>query len=420
MTSEEVSCGPTGARSRRTLARRMGQYLVSGALLSSVIAQQPLLAFDRCARAESDLLMSRPLAEPMRVIAHRGASGLRPEHTLGAYRLAIVAGASFIEPDLVPTSDGVLVARHEPMLAEVRLTETGEIARQDGGPIIEQASTDVAHRPEFRDRLTVKELDGALVGGWFVEDFSAAEVATLWAREPLPQTRPANVRFDDRYRIPTLEQIIDLVRQPGPDGRRVGIYPELKHPTHFLRTGRRRSGEPIAIDVAQLVIDRLVAAEFADPNRVVVQSFEPTVLIRLAREIMPAADVSLPRVQLLGRPGRLPADLATPEGRLLAPELADGDLTDADALAVVASYASGIGPSLRGLDQALVRRAHCHGLEVHTYTLRAEPEFAQPSPGDRRMSFSQRLLQLHRLGVDGVFTDQPGLARNFLSRLRRR
>lgn len=419
MTSGEVSCGISGTRSRTTSLRRMGQYLVSCGLLSSVIAQQPVLAFDRCARAEADLLMSQPLAEPMRVIGHRGASGLRPEHTLGAYRLAIEAGASFIEPDLVPTSDGVLIARHEPMLAVVQLTESGEIAKLDGSPIVSEATTDVAERIEFQDRLTVKELDGELIGGWFVEDFTSAEVATLWARERLADIRAANVRFDDRYRIPTLEQIIELVRQPGPGGRRVGIYPELKNPTYYRSSGRTLRGEPIAIDVGQRLIETLVAADFADPNRVVVQSFEPTVLIRLAREIMPAADVSLPRVQLIGRPGRLPADLATPEGRALAPELADGDLVSNAALAFVSSYASGIGPSLRGLDQALIRRAHCHGLEVHAYTLRAEPEFS-PLVGEVRKSFTQMLLQLHSLGVDGVFTDQPGQARAILSRLRRR
>lgn len=419
MASEKVSCGISGARSRTTHLRRLAQYLVSCGLLSSVIAQQPALAAERCARAESDLLLSQPLAEPMRVIGHRGASGLRPEHTLGAYQLAISGGASFIEPDLVSTGDGVLVARHEPMLAVVQLTEAGEIVLLGDEPVVEEATTDVAEREEFRDRLTVKTLDDKLVGGWFVEDFTAEEVASLWARERLPGIRTGNVRFDDRYRIPTFEQVVELVRQSEREGRRVGIYPELKHPTHYRRTGRLMSGQPIAIDPSQLLIDTLVRLDFANPQRLVVQSFEPTSLLRLDREIMPAAKLNLPLVQLLGRPDRLPADLATAEGQAFAPALADGNLTTSAALAFVSSYASGIGPSLRGLDQGLVRRAHCHGLEVHAYTAREEPEFALEIDGERR-SFSQLLLHLHKLGVDGVFTDQPGQAREFLSRLRRR
>ncbi len=419
MTSGEVSCGATGARSRATVSRRMGQYLVSCALLSSVIAQQPVLAFDRCARADSDLLMSQPLAEPMRVIGHRGASGLRPEHTLGAYQLAISGGASFIEPDLVPTRDGVLVARHEPMLAVVELTEAGDIALPDGAPVVVEATTDVAERPEFANRLVVKELDGVLIGGWFVEDFTADEVATLWARERLADIRGANTRFDDRYRIPTLAQVVELLREPGPGGRWVGLYPEIKHPSYFQNSGRRMSGELIATDSAQLLIDELVELDFANPQRVVVQSFEATSLMRLGREIMPAAGFTLPLVQLVGRPDRLPADLKDPGNAPLLSALADGDLLSARALEVIATYASGIGPSLRALNPAVVRRAHCHGLEVHAYTLRAEPEFASAS-GDAEASFSQSLMRLHRMGVDGVFTDQPGQAREFLSRLRRR
>ncbi|MGE3984658.1 MAG: glycerophosphodiester phosphodiesterase family protein, partial [Dehalococcoidia bacterium] len=158
-------------------------------------------------------LPERPL-----IIAHRGASAYRPEHTLASYALAIEMGADFIEPDLVATRDGELVARHE-----------NEIS----------GTTDVASRPEFAARRTTKQIDGVTMTGWFTEDFTLAELKTLRARERLPELRPANTAFDGEFPIPTLQEIIDLVRgvELSTPGRRVGIYPETKHPTYFRVIG---------------------------------------------------------------------------------------------------------------------------------------------------------------------------------------
>jgi hypothetical protein len=151
--------------------------------------------------------------DPPLVIGHRGASGYRPEHTLASYKLAIELGADFVEPDVVVTKDGHLIARHEPEL---------------GG------TTDVKDHPEFADRYTTKIVDGAPVSGWFAEDFTLAEIKTLYARERIPEIRPGNTAYNDQYRIPTLEEVIDLVKQVEVDtGRQIGIIPETKHPTYF-------------------------------------------------------------------------------------------------------------------------------------------------------------------------------------------
>lgn len=154
------------------------------------------------------------------LIAHRGASAVRPEHTLEAYREAIRAGADFIEPDLVITKDGVLVARHENAMA---------ILNADGS--VKEATTNVAERPEFADRKTTKRIDGKDITGWFAEDFTLAELKTLRARERIPAVRPANVRFNDQFEVPTLQEIIDLAKAESARlGRTIGIYPETKHP----------------------------------------------------------------------------------------------------------------------------------------------------------------------------------------------
>ena len=148
--------------------------------------------------------------EPI-VIAHRGASGYRPEHTLAAYQLAIDMGADYIEPDLVSTKDGVLVARHENDIS---------------------GTTNVASHPEFASRKTTRVIDGVAITGWFTEDFTLAELKTLRAIERLPSLRPTNTAFDGLYQVPTLQEVIDLAQANG-----VGIYPETKHPTYFDSIG---------------------------------------------------------------------------------------------------------------------------------------------------------------------------------------
>src|SRR5689334_13838056 len=151
------------------------------------------------------------------VFAHRGASGYRPEHTLAAYALAIQLGADYIEPDLVSTKDGLLVARHE---------------NEIGG------TTDVAQHPEFADRRTTRTIDGRAVTGWFTEDFTLDELRTLRAKERLPQVRPGNTRYDGRFEVPTFDEVLRLAKDESRrTGRTIGVAPETKHPTYFDSIG---------------------------------------------------------------------------------------------------------------------------------------------------------------------------------------
>ena len=298
-----------------------------------------------------------PSLSPPIVIAHRGASGERPEHTLAAYELAIEQGADVIEPDLVPTADDVLVARHE---------------NEIGG------TTDVASHLKFADRRATKTIDGAAVSGWFVEDFTLAELKTLRARERLPELRPGNTAYDGRFEVPTFAEVLALARRRG-----VGVYPETKHPTYFAAIGHPTDA---------LVVDELkrVGWDSADAP-VFLQSFEVANLRRLA------GTTSVRLIQLLDAVGA-PADgaaasyaaMATPEG-----------------LAKIAHYAWGIGPSKAMLSAALVDDAHAAGLRVHPWTYRAERVFLPQRYGDLAAELSDAL----RLGVDGFFTDFPAIGR---------
>ena len=301
-----------------------------------------------------------PAPRPV-VIAHRGCSGERPEHTLAAYERAIDQGADVIEPDLVPTSDGVLVARHE---------------NEIGG------TTDVAHHPAFAGRRTTKTIDGQDVTGWFVEDFTLAELKTLRARERLPELRPANTAFDGRFEIPTLAEIIALAQRRG-----VGIYPETKHPTYFAGIG-------LGTD-APLVAELHAAGWSGADDPVFIQSFEVSNLKRIA------GMTRLRLIQLMDGQGG-PADGAVPSYQVMA---TPGGLRD------VAVYAYGIGPNKVQLGQGdLVRDAHAAGLRVHPWTFRAENGFlAAPfrredgAHGDLAGEIAAAL----RLGIDGFFTDYP-------------
>ncbi len=297
------------------------------------------------------------------VIAHRGASGERPEHTLAAYELAIEQGADVIEPDLVPTSDGVLVARHENAISE---------------------TTDVAARAEFAGRRTTKTIDGRSVTDWFVEDFTLAELKTLRARERLPLLRPGNAAHDGRYEVPTLAEIVALAKRHG-----VAIYPETKHPTYFAQIGLG-TDEPL---VAELHAAGWTTADAP----VFIQSFEVANLRRIA------GMTKLRLIQLLAA-GGAPADGAVDSY---------GAMTTPAGLADVAAYAFGIGPDKAMLgDGTLVRDAHAAGLHVHPWTFRAENAFLGPAfrrgedaggHGDLRGEIAAAL----RSGVDGFFTDFP-------------
>ncbi len=311
------------------------------------------------------------------VIAHRGASGERPEHTLAAYERAIDQGADFIEPDLVLTKDGVLVARHE---------------NEIGG------TTDVADHPEFADRKTTKVIDGVEMAGWFTEDFTLAELRTLRARERLPDLRPANKRFDTLYQIPTFEEILKLVRaKEAESGRRIGLYPETKHPSYFAGIGLAHQAPLLDL------LNRYGYMTEADP--VFIQSFEVGNLKALR------AATRLRLIQLVDAEGG-PADL---------PGTRYDDLLTVQGLADIATYADGIGPSAALViapegATALVGRAHDAGLQVHVWTLRMENPFlpAQYQRGDDpegRGDFAGYVRAMVRTGVDGLFSDFPAQAR---------
>ena len=323
--------------------------------------------------------------EPI-VIGHRGASAYRPEHTLGAYELAIKMGADYIEPDLVSTKDHVLVARHE-----------NEISQ----------TTDVALRPEFAARRTTKVIDGVSLTGWFTEDFTLAELQTLRAAERIPELRPFNAVFNGQYRVPTFEQVVDLAERHG-----VGIYPETKHPSYF-----RTIGLPLEPPLIRtLKANKLNKAT----AKVFVQSFEVSNLQRLNRRL------KVPLVQLINDVGQ-PADFAArKDPRTYA------DLVTRRGLRSIAMYADGVGPAktlilpqdptTRKLQAPtrLVRHAHRFGLLVHPFTFRPENNFlaadfrmgnpASPDYLRARGDQPEELRTHFRLGVDGVFADNPDTA----------
>lgn len=338
------------------------------------------------------------------VIGHRGSSGLRPEHTLESYELAIEQGADFIEPDLVSTKDGVLIARHE-----------NEIS----------GTTDVASRPEFADRKTTKTIDGVEYTGWFAEDFTLAEIKTLRAVERLPFRSPF---FNGQFEIPTFQEVIDLAqRKSAETGRQIGIYPETKHPSYHDSLGLSLE-EPLVKILKENGLDKADSPVF-------IQSFEVGNLKELNQKI------DVPLVQLLDA-----TDIEL-DGTLIETQPYDfvisgdnrtyGDIRSPEGLKEVATYADGIGPwkrmivSVKGTDTngdgkaddvngdgavndadktlteptMLVQDAHDAGLLVHPYTFRNEGLYlAKDYNGDPEQEYRQFI----GLGVDGYFTDFPG------------
>lgn len=315
--------------------------------------------------------------QPPIVIAHRGASGERPEHTIAAYRLAIAQGADFIEPDLVLTKDGILVARHENEISE---------------------TTDVADRPEFADRKATKTIDGREVTGWFTEDFTLAELKTLRARERLPKLR--STEFDGRFDIPTFEEILTLLAEVnrGRD-KPVGVYPETKHPSHFIAIGLPHEAPLLAL------LDRFGYRGRQAP--VFIQSFEVQNLIDLR------AKSDLPLIQLMDAEGGPPDMPGTSYAAMAAPA----------GLKTIKSYADGIGPNkamviprgaLGSLAEptSLVRDAHAAGLKVHPWTFRRENYFLPL--GDKggvnpagHGDVGAEIAAYLRTGIDGLFSDNP-------------
>nr|WP_042342094.1 esterase-like activity of phytase family protein [Calothrix sp. PCC 7507] len=394
-----------------------------------------LLHFDSTGK-----LLEAPIATPdtfktldgkaPKVLGHRGASGFRPEHTLESYKLAIEQGADFIEPDLVVTKDGVLIARHEPALA---------LLNADGSVNLSNTTTDVYKRPEFASRLKTVTLDGTKVTGWFAEDFTLAEIKQLRAVERLSFRDHS---FDGQLEVPTLTEIINLVKDvEAKTGKKIGIYPETKHPT-YTQNEATYVGTTTKINrnLGQILIDTLKANNFTDPNRIFIQSFEVGNLKELHDVIMPKAGVDIPLVQLYDA-----SDIDI-NGKLIESRPYDfvvsgdkrtyGDLRTPEGLAEVAKYADGIGPwkrmivSVKGTDAdgdgkaddvnkdgvvndadkttlpptTLVQDAHKAGLQVHPYTFRNEAQYlAADYKGNPELEFQQFI----QLGVDAFFTDFP-------------
>lgn len=321
------------------------------------------------------------------IIGHRGASGYRPEHTRAAYELAFRLGADAVEPDIVATRDGVLVLRHE-----------NEIS----------GTTDVASRPEFADRRTSKLIDGARLTGWFTEDFTWAELSTLRAVERLPQVRQASATFDGLEPILRLSDLLGIIDDASGQRQRIMVA-ELKHATYFESIG--------------LPLDELFASEvsgWASDENLIVECFEQTVLGKVRGRGVPG------RVVFLAEASGSPADLVAQFGSKALPYSAH--LTNA-GLARLATAVDGVSVDKRLLlstDAAgtttttdFVERAHAAGLEVYTWTLRAENKFL--AKGMRRGSSARDYgdwLDEFRLilgtGLDGVFADQPDLVREAL------
>ena len=315
-------------------------------------------------------------AQDMLIIAHRGASAERPEHTLAAYELAIDQGADYIEPDLVVTKDLVLVSRHENELS---------------------GTTDVASREEFEDRRRDKTIDGQKVAGWFAEDFTLAELRTLRAKERIPSLRPANARFDGLYQVPTLAEIVKLVRaKEAATGRRIGLYPELKHPEFLLQ----ESG----IDMVDLLLREFRTLGITPADPVFIQSFEIAPLQRLKQRGPGFKLVQL--VAPIGGPADEPAmryaEMVTPVG-----------------LVEVAKYADALGAHIGlvlnedGTPTSLVADAKAAGLAVHAWTVRPENDFLPATlrtgvdPKGRGCGDVKLAELLKAAGVAGVFTDGP-------------
>jgi len=340
---------------------------------------------------------TRSIAPTILVIGHRGASALRPEHTLASYAKAIADGADFIEPDLVMTRDGVPVARHE-----------NEIS----------GTTDVARHAEFARRKTTKTIDGHPTTGWFSEDFTLAELKTLRARERLPELRPGNTDFDGAFDVPTFDEIVEFVAaEARRHGRTVGIYPEIKHSTYFRGIG---------LPMEDKVLASIRGHEYTRHAPLFVQSFEIGNLEYLRAHM--GKDLGNVRlIQLLGEPQERPWDTVVGQRpRTYA------DMMKPEGLRDIARYADAIGPNKLaviprlgngrlGAPTTLVADAHAQRLLVHPYTFRPENFFlptdlhADGGPSQRSDAGAATEIRAYlATGIDAFFTDDPAIGRRAL------
>ncbi|WP_202743088.1 glycerophosphodiester phosphodiesterase [Acinetobacter calcoaceticus] len=331
------------------------------------------------------------------VVGHRGASALRPEHTLASYQKAIDDGADFIEPDLVSTKDGVLVTRHE---------------NEIGG------TTNVSTLTQFADRKKTKNIDGKDLTGWFTEDFTLSELNQLKARERIPEFRPANTAYNDLYPVPTLEQVIELAEANyKKTGKIIGLYIETKHPTYF-KNHNLAMEDSLLKTLAKYKYTRDIAPVY-------LQSFEVSNLKYLKDQLDLHKTIKHAQIiQLYDAKTSQPADFVeSGETKTYA------DLATAQGLKDVAKYANGVGPSKgyilnfnsKGSVQttSFISDAHAVGLKVHPYTFRPENNFlpaplkcSQDKPAERCPSGALKEFEAYfKAGVDGVFTDDPALGR---------
>jgi glycerophosphoryl diester phosphodiesterase len=348
----------------------------------------------------------KPTPEPATkalVVGHRGASALRPEHTLAAYRKAVEDGADIIEPDLVSTKDGVLVARHE-----------NEIS----------GTTNVSTLAKYADRKVTKTIDGVQLTGWFTEDFTLAELKELRARERIPASRPGNTQYNDQDEIPTLAEVIALAKElSAQTGRTIHIYPETKHPTYF---------QSIGLPLEDRLVTALKADEFTTSKATVyIQSFEVANL-KYLREKLGGSQPNWKLVQLMEEATKKPYDFVKAgDPRTYA------DLMTEAGMKEIATYANGVGPyklSIINVDStgafqqpsSLVSNAHAAGLVVFPYTFRPENAFL-PAPlktegpdSTRNPAGSIKEIQAYLdAGIDGFFTDDPAVGRQAVDTYKR-
>jgi len=372
----------------RSRARGICTAVVLTGLAVMAVAAPAAVGHDRGGQQEEDPL----------VIGHRGASGYLPEHTLQSYALAIKLGADYVEPDLVVTKDGHLIARHEP-----NITNT----------------TDVAQHPEFADRRRTAMVDGVEEEGWFASDFTLAEIKTLRAVQTFPE-RPQ--RFNGRFKIPTLREVIELVkRESRKRHRRIGIYPETKHPTYHVDLG---------LPIEPRLVKALKKAGW-DSRRdpVFIQSFEQSNLKLLNRmigvrlvQLVDAFDVNPDGSLAYAPPFDRPYDWTVSGDPELENRTFAFFATD-EGLEEISTYADGIGPWKRYIVSTLgtgpessrtlapptdlIQRAHAHGLQIHTWTFRNEQSRLVSDYGGNPIN---EYLQFYELGIDGVFSDFPDTA----------